>query len=269
MSINKNSSPSEVRMYYEQLKARNTFRKTLTPEEQYILNRGKRWIPNEADALLYQMNEEVLDARRALEGDSDDFGNSENLSSHTCQEVRVYEEHSFVEKYSMLCGVVEEIDDLNAHSNKEGKNYDIAQDDLKADRKRYDALEGTDKRLNIKGATPYYRKLLRWLEASEYWLHPETPDVQKAYFVLRFLWKYHRHNIEKHAKYSLDTVTAKDSQIDNTGRDYLQATKYHARLRASCLIHLPYLYKWARSVGFLKQDEKGLLEEILKPHYAV
>ena len=268
--ITKQSTPSEVRVYFEQLKVRNAFRKTLTPEEQTLLNRGTRWTPDEAEALLYQMDEEVLTARRGFEGDSEDFGNSENFESHTRQEVYVYSNgFHVISRYSMLCGGVEVLDDLGNYGFDEGKTYDKAKDDLKQDRKRYDALEGTDTRLNIKGATPYYRKLIRWLESTDYWLNPDVPDVQESYFALRFIWNRHLHNIEKHAKYSLDTVTAKDAQIDNSGRDYLQATKYHAKVRALAREKLPYLYKWAHSVGFLKPDEKGLLEGTLKPDYAV
>ena len=48
-------------------KARAEMQATLKPSERAFLNRKKRFLPDEAEALIYQMPEEVKQAREAYE----------------------------------------------------------------------------------------------------------------------------------------------------------------------------------------------------------
>ena len=252
--VNKMMSASEKTQLHEIKKARAEMRASLKPSERAFLSRRKRFQPDEAEALLYGMDEEVKQAREAFKHSSE-WGNPADLD---------YIVPTSPLLWSCDCGVCDtDIKNIDRKSRQvrginvstdimnDLNDYGTFSDDIAPDRRKYDSLSfaNIDEYVRISGATPYLRKLERYMKGVFYLVNAPKPDRITASRALWFIWKYHRHNMAEYARMSLDTATAKDSQIDNTGKDGLQKIAYYVRLRAlarACLVLLDY---WAYESG--------------------
>lgn len=206
---------SETQQLHEVRKARAEMQANLKPSERAFLNRKKRFQPNEAEALLFNMTEEVTLAQQSFTSDE-----------------TIYPE-------------------INSKMPNDLTDYGTFSDDIAPDRRKYNSLSfaNSDEYVRISGATPYFRKLERYMRGVLYHTQSTNPQPRISDKALWFIWAKHRHNIAEYARMSLDTATAKDSQIDNKGKDDLQKVAYYVRLRGlarACLLALDY---WAYHTG--------------------